>query len=102
MTSDEIEKDRALERIWAEAPGVIDDMGFWQPNQSAGLEAYVRSDLFDAMTAERDRLREALEWYGEQARLCRLIHGEGDAGRQALSNDGGQRARAALGEKNDG
>ncbi len=54
-----------------------------------------------ALRAERDRLREVLEWYGEQARLCRLIHGEGDAGRQALSNDGGQRARAALGEKND-
>ena len=42
------------------------------------------------------KLREALEWYGEQARLCRLIHSEGDAGRHALSSDGGTRARAAL------
>lgn len=38
----------------------------------------------------------ALEWYGEQARLCRLIHSEGDAGRHALSNDGGRLAREAL------
>jgi hypothetical protein len=38
----------------------------------------------------------ALEWYGEQARLARLIHAEGDAGRHALADDGGKRARAAL------
>ncbi|MES2667421.1 MAG: hypothetical protein V4712_15085 [Pseudomonadota bacterium] len=37
-----------------------------------------------------------LAWYGEQARLCRLIHSEGDAGRHALSNDGGKRALAVL------
>lgn len=42
------------------------------------------------------RLREALEWYGEQARLCRKITSEGDAGRQALGADGGKRAWAAL------
>ena len=41
-------------------------------------------------------LVEALEWYGEQTRLCRLIHGEGDAGRQALAADGGKRAQSAL------
>lgn len=41
-------------------------------------------------------LVEALEWYGENARLCRLIHSEGDAGRHALSEDGGKRARALL------
>ena len=41
-------------------------------------------------------LIEALEWYGEQARLCRLIHSEGDAGRTALAADGGKRATAAL------
>lgn len=41
-------------------------------------------------------LADALRWYEEQARLCRLIHSEGDAGRNALAADGGQRARAAL------
>jgi hypothetical protein len=50
----------------------------------------------DALEIERDRYRAALEWYGEQTRLCRLIHPEGDAGRQALAADGGARARAAL------
>lgn len=45
---------------------------------------------------EAGRLREALEWYGEQARLARLIHSEGDAGRHALADDGGKRAREAL------
>jgi hypothetical protein len=46
--------------------------------------------------AEIERLRGALEWYGEQTRLCRIIHSEGDKGRNALSDDGGKRARAAL------
>jgi hypothetical protein len=41
-------------------------------------------------------LEEALEWYGEQARLCRLIHSGGDAGRNALAADGGKRAKTAL------
>lgn len=56
----------------------------------------------DAATVRRERdraedeivrLRDALAWYGEQARLCRLIHSEGDAGRHALADDGGKRAR---------
>lgn len=41
-------------------------------------------------------MAEALKWYGEQARLARLIHSEGDAGRNALANDGGKRARTIL------
>ena len=45
---------------------------------------------------QRDQMRLALEWYGEQARLCRLIHSEGDIGRALLDADGGRRARAAL------
>lgn len=42
------------------------------------------------------KIKAALSWYGEQARLCRLIHSEGDVGRQALANDGGKRAIDAL------
>lgn len=37
-----------------------------------------------------------LEWYREQARLCRLIHGDGDKGRIALAADGGKRAGDVL------
>lgn len=48
------------------------------------------------MTTTQAALLEALNWYAEQARLCRLIHSEGDAGRHALAADGGERARAAL------
>ena len=42
------------------------------------------------------RMREALEWYEEQTRLARLIHSEGDKGRNALAADGGKKACAAL------
>mgnify|MGYP001809902684 CR=1 FL=1 len=64
-----------------------DDAEVWEQTQRRRAEA---------AEAEVARLREALEWYGEQARLARLIHSEGDAGRQALDADGGKRARAAL------
>ena len=59
--------------------------------------------LADEGVELRARVRElegALGWYGEQARLARLIHSEGDKGRHALADDGGKRARAVLtGEK---
>jgi hypothetical protein len=58
-----------------------------------GMAALSRADRAESEVA---RLRESLGWYGEQARLSRLIRSEGDAGRQALSEDGGNRARAAL------
>lgn len=44
-------------------------------------------------------MREALEWYEQQARDCRKITMEGDTARVALDKDGGARARAALEER---
>lgn len=51
---------------------------------------------FEALRERVAVLEEALDWYGEQARLARLIHSEGDLGRWALAEDGGKRARNAL------
>ena len=48
------------------------------------------------MTQAITQLVEALEWYGENARLFRLIHSEGDPGRNALSADGGKKAAEAI------
>ena len=53
------------------------------------------------LNAEVKRLREALEWYGEQSRLARLIHSEGDQGRHNIAADGGHKARAALSRSTD-
>ena len=64
---------------------------------AARAVAYFEGDLH----IENERLREVLAWYGEQARLARLIHREGDPGRHALSADGGARARAALAEQGE-
>lgn len=50
----------------------------------------------DCHDEQGERMIEALEWYAEHARLCRLIHSEGDKGRSALAADGGKRAREAL------
>lgn len=69
----------------------------------AGLQDFeigARAAMIDA--EKLTRMREALEWYGEQARLCRLIHSEGDSGRLRLSEDGGLRARAALAPEKTG
>ena len=49
-----------------------------------------------AQVPEVKALIEALRWYGEQARLCRLIHYEGDTGRHNLQSDGGDKANTAL------
>ena len=60
---------------------------------------YVQDVHTEPISGDKRRIAELeaeLTWYGEQARLCRLIHSEGDAGRNALAADGGKRARAAL------
>lgn len=49
-----------------------------------------------ALEADTAALVEALGFYELQTRLCRLIHSEGDAGRNALAKDGGEIARAAV------
>lgn len=56
---------------------------------------WTETPLYPAPSSQR-ALVEALEWYGEQARLARLIHSEGDAGRHALAADGGKRASDVL------
>jgi hypothetical protein len=61
------------------------------------LETLIRER--DEARAENERLRTALECYGEQARLAKLIHAEGDLGRHRLAKDGGDRARAELERK---
>lgn len=70
----------------------------------SGFEKAIRTIATPDQTAALDKLIaeavkpyvEALAWYGEQARLARLIHSEGDAGRNALQADGGKRANALL------
>jgi hypothetical protein len=57
----------------------------------------MREELKAGATVDAMRtIVDALEWYGEQARLARLLGSEGDPGRWALDADGGKRARSAL------
>jgi hypothetical protein len=64
--------------------------------QVAVNDGIAAADLLLVQAVEIARLKEALKWYGENARLCRLLHSEGDPGRHALVNDGGKLANAAL------
>lgn len=79
------------------------------PAQFAILREKVRAALASRPTEapeapEADRLARlegALVWYEEQVRNCRKVTSEGDAARQQLDRDGGERARNALKEPTD-
>lgn len=73
--------------------------------RDACREAAARIGALEAENARlqshRERLERALTWYGENARLARLCHSEGDLGRSNPASDGGTRARAAMEPTND-
>jgi hypothetical protein len=103
---------------WHDSGGTVDNFGNeyqgslsfeWAANgrdEGDGMNARYREDAayialanptsILSLIARLEALEAELEWYGEQARLARLIHSEGDSGRHALAGDGGKRARAAL------
>lgn len=88
---------------WASQVGdfyLDDDFGEYDLQKSADKRRMMRVPAVErelaASLAREAELREALAWYGEQSRLCRLVHSGGDTGRKALSDDGGTRALAAL------
>jgi hypothetical protein len=89
----------APETIWVGSDICHDDFGpepnIWK-DEASSYETdikYTRADVAQARIAE---LEGVVKWYGEQARLARLIHSEGDEGRHAIHMDGGSRSRAAL------
>lgn len=55
-----------------------------------------QADRIEQLTAEVERMREALRWYEAQVNDCRKVTREGDDARYALDRDGGEKARAAL------
>jgi hypothetical protein len=83
--------------LQARAEAAEADAKKWEDACHNSQQAYFSEvEARKAAEAERDRLREVLGWYGEQARLARLTRREGDEGRHALAADGGKKARAAL------
>lgn len=78
-----------INEIYQVISGGKGERGSWQ-----GAEPVRR--YVNIVRRTENLLRDQLEWYGEQARLARLIHSEGDKGRNALAEDGGKRARSAL------
>ena len=89
------ERERLVETLAAEKPFVFDPATHFLHADDGGAPAHgVRYEPASAFNDARIKaLEEALAWYGKQARLARLIHREGDAGRHALAADGGKRAR---------
>jgi hypothetical protein len=57
--------------------------------------------VLDHLIADRDRLQETLQWYEKIVGECNRRGREGDDARNALAQDIGQRARAALQEVGD-
>lgn len=59
-------------------------------------EAMRQNALLHQALSRADRLEAALRWYEQRVSDCRKITREGDAARNELDRDGGDRARAAL------
>lgn len=82
-----------LHEMGAPSRTIMDDAGLLE------LGRAIESALLSKLRAEGVQAgdeREALAWYAEQVVGCRKMGADGDAARQALDKDGGQRARAAL------
>jgi hypothetical protein len=87
----------ALREAAAKAKEIADQYVGYMSRIEKAILALIDTPAADPMADPRvQALVEALDWYREQARLARLIHSEGDAGRHALQADGGKRAAAAL------
>jgi len=68
-----------------------------QKKTRASLEAIASPSIATPRTDPRVvALVDALFFYGTHALGCRMVHREGDTHRQALHDDGGERARAAI------
>jgi hypothetical protein len=68
-----------------------------EEDANGGLVMYDEAQAeIDAIKAQNAELLAALGWYGEHSRLARLITSEGDAGRNAIASDGGQKAIEAI------
>ena len=77
----------------------------------SSMDEYYDAEMIDRLTAaacenadlkaERDRLREALQWYEEIVGECNRRGQEGEDARNALAQDVGARARTALQEDRD-
>ncbi|MCP4410206.1 MAG: hypothetical protein GY807_21175 [Gammaproteobacteria bacterium] len=63
-----------------------------EPDNSGRLSMHVPTKLELEAADIIDALILVVKWYGEQARLARLIHSGGDKGRHKLSADGGKKA----------
>lgn len=73
--------------------------GMWQGGQFV-LQSTIEERLA-RVTAERDRLREALRWYEKVVGECNRRGRAGDDARHTLARDIGAKARAALQEDRD-
>lgn len=60
------------------------------------MQTYARAAVLADRQQRAENARSALTWYAEQVAGCRKLGPDGDAARNALDTDGGQRARAAL------
>lgn len=87
------EADAEVERIMSLSDAEV--MAEADPSDVAWAQG-VKLGTKIGMSAQAE---EALRWYAEQVAGCRKIGRAGDPFRQALDQDGGQRARTALGNK---
>lgn len=95
MKQERIAQELRLHNAWRRGEGVFDGVTpAPMPHTPKELGELIEAAAINCEHVQL--LATVLAWYGEQARLARLIHSEGDVGRNALANDGGRKAKDAL------
>ena len=65
-------------RVWVEEPDIFDGCGFWHESgegfRPGTAHPYVRADLFDALKAENEWLRDALRPFAKEADAWLTYH----------------------------
>ncbi len=85
-----------------EAVGEQEEYDFKDEYEEIAADNVMLEERVEELEAKLAKAVDTLEWYAEQARLCRLIHSGGDSGRHALQEDGGNKARTTLAELKGG
>lgn len=75
---------------------ISDELRGGIPADSDEINNAATSDLMAEAADLLDECERMLAWYEEHARLARLVHSEGDKGRNAIAADGGAQARSTL------
>ena len=99
MTDDLVERLRVQKTIDEMTPDEVDKADFIYGHEMCVLDGRIAADRIEALTAEVERLREALQFYARENswKSCGMYM-SGRSNPSSAEIDRGDKARAALGD----